>query len=488
MTENIFKTAVLHHSKGNFSKAKEIYESLLKTSPNNLAVLQNYGTLLSQIKEYKKAEDIFKKCLKIKPDDHLLLYNYGKCFHDQKIFEKAIKFYTESFKIEPKKNLSMYNIGNIYFSKGEFENAISAFKKSIEVNPENFLAHNNLALSYKSIRNFDAALQFHKNAIEKNKDYVDGHVNYGTQLLMLEKFQEGFKEYEWRKKSKSFSGYVNYTKLNPKSKLWEGENLNNKKLLVIAEQGIGDLIQFSRYLYLIKKKYNVEIILLIKSKKFSHFFDHKKFKIISQGDQIPDHDYHNHMISLIKIFLKENNLFYKPVNFFQKNEKAEIKWSEKIKKHKGLKVGINSLTSHRVKKNIPMKHFIKLASNFDCNFVVIQKEVMEDELKEISKKKNILYFSDIDSSEQAFVDSIEIIKNLDLIITADTATAHLSATLGKKTWILLPYVADWRWFLAESNSKWYEDVTLYRSKKIDEWDNPFKMIEGDLKKLVASKL
>ena len=135
-----------------------------------------------------------------------------------------------------------------------------------------------------------------------------------------------------------------------------------------------------------------------------------------------------------------------------------------------------------------MKHFIKLASNFDCNFVVIQKEVMEDELKEISKKKNILYFSDIDSSEQAFVDSIEIIKNLDLIITADTATAHLSATLGKKTWILLPYVADWRWFLAESNSKWYEDVTLYRSKKIDEWDNPFKMIEGDLKKLVASKL
>ena len=188
------------------------------------------------------------------------------------------------------------------------------------------------------------------------------------------------------------------------------------------------------------------------------------------------------MISLIKIFLKENNLFYKPVNFFQKNEKAEIKWSEKIKKHKGLKVGINSLTSHRVKKNIPMKHFIKLASNFDCNFVVIQKEVMEDELKEISKKKNILYFSDIDSSEQAFVDSIEIIKNLDLIITADTSLAHISATLGKKTWIPIPFISDWRWFLNDNNSKWYENVTLYRSKKIDDWENPFHTIEKDLKK------
>tara|TARA_B100000700_G_scaffold293344_1_gene354277 strand:- start:1265 stop:2725 length:1461 start_codon:yes stop_codon:yes gene_type:complete len=486
VTENIFKTAVLHHSKGNFSKAKEIYESLLKTSPNNLAVLQNYGTLLSQIKEYKKAEDVFEKCLKIKPDDHLLLYNYGKCFHDQKIFEKAIKFYKQSFSIEPKKNLSMYNIGNIYFSKGEFENAISAFKKSIEVNPENFLAHNNLGLSYKNIRNFDAALKSHKNAIEKNKDYVDGHVNYGTQLLMLEQFQEGFREYEWRKKSKSFSDYVNYTKLNLKSKLWEGQNLNNKRLLVIAEQGIGDLIQFSRYLFLIKKKYNVEIILYIKSKKFSHFFDQKKFKIVSQGDKIPNHDYHNHMISLLKFFLKENNLFCKPVNLFQKNEKAEKKWNERIEKYTGIKIGINSLTSHLVRKNIPMKYFFKLASNFDCNFIVMQKEVKEDELKEISKKKNILYFPDTDSSEQAFVDSIEIIKHLDLVITADTAMAHLSATMGKKTWILLPFLADWRWFLDESNSKWYENVTLFRSKKIDNWDSPFKTIEGDLKTIVTS--
>ena len=135
-----------------------------------------------------------------------------------------------------------------------------------------------------------------------------------------------------------------------------------------------------------------------------------------------------------------------------------------------------------------MQYFVKLAEKLNFNFIILQKTIKESELKQISGKKNLIYFPDIDTSNNAFVDSIEIIKNLDLIITADTATAHLSATLGKKTWILLPYVADWRWFLAESNSKWYEDVTLYRSKKIDEWDNPFKMIEGDLKKLVASKL
>ena len=90
MLEDIFKSAVIHHEKKNFSKAKKLYESLLKTNPNNLAILQNYASLLSQIKEYKKANTIFKKCLEIKPQDPLLLYNYGKFFHDQRIFKEAI--------------------------------------------------------------------------------------------------------------------------------------------------------------------------------------------------------------------------------------------------------------------------------------------------------------------------------------------------------------------------------------------------------------
>ena len=481
MIVNIFKTAVLHHQKKNFSKAKEVYENILQTSPNDFAVLLNYGTLLSQIKEYEKAEDIFKKCLEIKPKDPMLLYNYGKLLHQQKIFEKAIELYKESFSIESKKNLSMYNIGNIYFHNKNFENAISAFKKAIEFDPENFLAYNNLALSYKNIGKFNDALKFHKIAIEKNKNYIDGHVNYSHQLLMLEKFKEGFDEYEWRKKSKSFPDYINYEKLKLKSKIWNGENLNNKTLFVIAEQGIGDLIQFTRYLYLIKKKYSVKIILYVKSKKFLHFFDKEKFKIISENDNIPQHDYHNHLLSLLKVFHQNNDFFCKPVNFFRSDKEVEKKWKIKLKELKGFKVGLNSSTSLS-KKDIPFKNFTRLASNFDFNFILLQKETDKNQLKEISEIKNLIYFSDLDSSNKAFVDSIEIIKNLDLVITADTSIAHLSATLGKKTWILLPFVSDWRWFLDQTRSKWYENVKLYRSKKMDNWEIPFEKIEKDLKK------
>ena len=223
----------------------------------------------------------------LKPNDPILLYNYGKLCHDQKIYDEAIKFYEKSFKINPTKNFSMYNIGNIYFLQGEFEKAIFAFNKSIKANPENFLAHNNLALAYKNIGNFENASKSFENSIKINPNYIDGHINYSTLLLMMGKLEKGFEEYEWRKKSKSFSDYINYSKLNLKSKVWNGENLNNKKLFVIAEQGIGDLIQFTRYLYFLQEKYNLEIILYVKSNKFFHFFDKKKFKLISEGDKIP---------------------------------------------------------------------------------------------------------------------------------------------------------------------------------------------------------
>ena len=117
------------------------------------------------------------------------------------------------------------------------------------------------------------------------------------------------------KKSKTFLDYVNYQKLNLKSKVWQGENLENKKLLVITEQGIGDLIQFVRYLYKIKE-YNVEMFLSQKQKIFS-FLETEKFKIISEEDKIPDHDFHNHLLSLLGIFNKKNQLFYKTVNFLK---------------------------------------------------------------------------------------------------------------------------------------------------------------------------
>ena len=482
MDINYFKTALSHHSKGNWNKAQEIYQHLLKKDPNNYAVLQNYGPLLAQLREYKLAKSIFQKCLKIKPNDSLLLYNYGRFFHDQKIYKKAIEYYNKSFEKNPKNAMSQYNIGNIYFEQKKFENAIEKFKIAASINPAHSFAYNNIGLALKKLGNFDQALKFYKKAIDTNKDFVDGHVNYGTLLLLTSKLELGFEEYEWRKKSKTFSDYLDYSKLNIKSPIWSGQNLERKTILIFSEQGIGDLIQFSRYLFVLKGTFSCRVILRLKQ-NLAHLFD-DSIKIIAENEKIPNHDFHNHLASLPGIFYKKNKNFPKTNNFIKENKDISQKWREILKKYKGLKVGINSTASSATTGDriIPLVEFRSLTNLKDINFFIIQKDFNKNNLKVINQNSNVNYFEELDKFGKPFQDTIGLVKNLDLIITADTSLGHLSATLGKPTWIVLSFINDWRWFQDKNKSVWYDTVKLFRQKKIGNWTQVFEMIYKDLEK------
>ena len=487
MSEDIFKSAVFHHSKKNFLKAKELYENLLKTNPKNLAILQNYASLLSQIRDYKKAEETFEKCLKIKPKDSLVLYNYGKLFHEQKIFDKAIELYKESSKTDPKNDMSLYNLGNIYSSLKQFDKSIEYFNKVIKINPSNFNAYNNLGFSHKYLGNFELAKKFYEKAIEKKPNFIEAHLNYSTMLLSLKEFDNGFKEYEWRKKSKLFSDYVNYENLKIKTPIWQGEDLKNKKILILAEQGIGDLFQFSRYLYKLKEEYGCDVVLRLKH-NLEHIFKKKEVEVISEKDKIPKHDFHNHFMSLPGIFYKKNKTFVNNRNFIQLSENKLNKWKNYFRSFKGPKVGINADSTKRIgatgqlQRMIPIEQFDVLTSFKNMNFFIIQKDFNKEKMKKINKNSNVNYFDNLDEGGKPFEDTIGIIKNLDLVITADTSIAHLSATLEKKTWIAIPFVSDWRWFNQDEKSIWYENVLLYRQKKIGDWDQVFKLIGKDLEK------
>ena len=485
MIKDIFKSAAQLHTSGNFIEAKKIYEKLLRFNPDNFEILQNYAILLTQIKDYSKAENIFIKIIKIKPNDALLLYNYAKFFHAQKVFDKAIEFYKKSSKINPKNDIIFYNLGNIHSELRKFEDSIKYFEKAIEINPSNFLAYNNLGLSHKYLGNFGQAEKFYEKAIEINPDYVEAHLNYSTILLALEKFKNGFREYEWRKKSKVFSDYVNYINLKIKSPIWDGENLTNKTILILSEQGIGDLFQFSRYLYLLKEKFDCEIILRLKH-NISHLFLQKEIKTISEKDKIPTHNFHNHLISLPGIFYKESESFPKRKNFIYYPKEKLQKWKTFFSNIPGPKVGINADSTKRIgatgslQRAIPIHEFKILTDFKNINFFIIQKDFEKKNLNIINKNSNVNYFEKLDESGSSFEDSIGIIKNLDLIITADTSVAHLSATLGKETWIALPFVCDWRWFCNEKKSRWYENVHLYRQKKNKDWSEIFQNIKLDL--------
>tara|TARA_B100001778_G_C18483223_1_gene581358 strand:- start:94 stop:996 length:903 start_codon:yes stop_codon:yes gene_type:complete len=298
----------------------------------------------------------------------------------------------------------------------------------------------------------------------------------------MNKLDLGFKEYEWRKKSRTFSDYLNYSKLQIESPIWKNQNLEKKTILVFSEQGIGDLIQFSRYLFYLADKYNCKVVLRLKQ-NLAHFFDDSRIKIISENDKIPKHDYHNHLASLPGLFYEKNKNFPKTINFIKEKNEITEKWKKILKKYNGLKIGINSHSTATVgERIIPIENFSNLTKIKKMNFFVIQKDFNKNNMKLINQNSNVNYFEDLDKSGKPFEDTIGIIKNLDLLITADTSLGHLSATLGKPTWIALPFVSDWRWFQDKNKSVWYDTVKLFRQKKIGNWTQVFEMIYKDLEK------
>jgi tetratricopeptide (TPR) repeat protein len=341
---------------------------------------------------------------------------------------------------------------------------------------------------FKGLGEHQKAINFFEKAIKIQPNFAEAHTNLGLLLLLLSNLQKGLDEYEWRKKVPTSREY----KLNDIESLeWQGEDLTNKTILILSEQAVGDTIQFARYLYMLQDKYLATIIFRTR-KKLIHLFSKSRFKVISDEEPLPKHDFHQFLCSLPKIFYKETKNFPQQINYIPKNTKNILKWRNKLNSIKGLKVGINwqgsaTYTGDRL-RSIPLNYFERLFTIEKTNFINLQKGFGTEQIKNFKYKDKLYDFSsEVDNGKNAFEDTIGIMQNLDLVISPDTSLSHLSATLGVKTWLLLPYSPDWRWFLELKNSPWYEHVKLYRQEEFNKWDSIFDIVKKDLVNLINEK-
>ena len=297
--------------------------------------------------------------------------------------------------------------------------------------------------------------------------------------MLKNNYKDGFYNYEWRLKEKTKKEYRYNNLIKPQ---WKGEDLDHKVILIISEQGLGDIIQFSRYIFDLKNRYNVKIIFQTHKKLF-HIFENKGLNLISKIDILPYHDYFIYLLSLPKLYFELNKELLGEISYIGSNKKNYNKWKNILTKFKSPLVGINWCGSQKVgkkDKSIPFDIIKSLFKLPNIEFLSLQKEEGEKDLVNYKSNKNFYNFSNIIDKKNYFEDTVEIIKFLDLVITNDTSVAHLSATLGLKTWILLEKNPDWRWFLKNNKSPWYKSVRLFRQKKRGDWDNLVKEIKIEL--------
>jgi hypothetical protein len=305
--------------------------------------------------------------------------------------------------------------------------------------------------------------------------------------LLLGHYKEGWQDYEWRWRARDFLSK------RPDLKIpnWQGENLPGHHLLVYSEQGLGDIIQFVRYLPLLLQR-NYKITFLT-SEKLARLFRHSipSLHVTDSLQGLQGVDAQVALISLPYFF--KTNLSSTPNQVPYLSAEAELKmaWRARIGAH-GFKIGIswqgNPVGTIDTGRSVPLKEFVRLSKIPKIRLISLQKHVGLDQLADLPEGAKIETLGDdFDSGPDAFVDTAAVMNNLDLIITGDTSIAHLAGALGRPTWLALKQVPDWRWMLDREDSPWYPTLRLFRQPQRDDWGCVFSKIEKSLHELLNAE-
>ena len=301
-------------------------------------------------------------------------------------------------------------------------------------------------------------------------------------MLLGGQFAQGWQEYEWRWKNENVNKIAGIRSFS--QPLWLGEeSLKDKTILLYGEQGLGDTIQFCRYIALVAEL-GAKVILevqrpLVKLLKNLEGVS----QIVAEGGTLPAFNYQCPLLSLPLAFKTElHNIPSVSEHITSDSEnvkKWQTKFGEKFKPRVGLVWSGSAEHKNDHNRSLTLSHLLSyLPSNME--YVCLQKELRGIDKVVLEKNSHIQFYGD---ALEDFTDTAALCDLIDVVISVDTSVAHLAGTLGKKTWVLLPYSPDWRWLLDRDDSPWYPSAKLYRQKKIGDWNGVLEKLKRDLEKI-----
>ena len=465
-------------------EAIEAYNKALKIKPDYTDAYYNIGTILQQQNKLEEAIEAYNKALAIKPDYAVAYYNIGTILQQQNKLEEAIEAYNKALTIKPDYAIAYNNMGNALQKQNKLEEAIEAYNKALAIKSDDEDAYNNMGTALKDQGKLEEAIKAYNNALAIKPDYADAHHNLSFALLSNGRLKEGLEEYEWRlrkKKRTADPARANF--------IWGGkQSLNNKRFVAYEEQGLGDIIQFCRYLPFLEQK-GADVT--FKVRPALHALLQTLDSDITFSTTDPDEtqiDFEAPLMSLPHLFKTHLDTIPSTNPYLYADRDRTKTWGERLRTDK-FNIGIcwqGSKTKVDVGRSFPLSLFEGISKVPNVELISLHKGEGERQIEGINFELTTLG-ADFDSGDDAFIDTAAVIMNCDLIITSDTAVAHLAGALGCQTWVALKHVPDWRWMLDRSDSPWYSTMTLYRQKTPGDWAYVFDAINRNLHILIDQR-
>ena len=471
----------------NLTVAEKILTNLLAHDPKYIPGYLSLGLVYEQSKKIDKAIDCYNAAIKIDPKDIKPYLSLATLYKDQLEYDESIKVYQQGLISNPSNHIILSNLGNLFYLQHKYEDAIISHQRAVKSKPDSYEVQFNFANTLLNSGKYTEAIEAYRKTSELKPNFYRAKVSLGSTLLSMANFEEGFKEYNYRiYEDKNFQSV-----LDKKNLIWNGQNIENKKILVIADEGLGNTLQFSRYLEILSQL-NCKIIFKCQE-ELHHFFEDMLHleQIVSLDDDFQEFDYWVPLQNLVYLLTPDLTANCPLPSILKINDNKLLEWETLIALDDKIKIGLNwqgSKTNPRVASNsVTLDYFKNIVSNKSASFISLQKGAAVSDIEKLQLQKNVISYDMLmDTGSKKFLDSAAIIKYLDLVITTDTSVAHLAGTLGTQTWLLLPKVSDWRWLNSKDETIWYDNFRIYRQRKQGDWQEVFSRVEKDCSDLIKN--
>jgi tetratricopeptide (TPR) repeat protein len=456
---------VLKHQQGQNAEALKLIKAALRQRPNEVVALANCGAVLNELRRFDETLAVCAKAIALKPDHAEAHNNCGLALKELKRAPEALASFERAITLKPNYVDALNNRGTALHALRRFEEALASYDAAIALRPNYAEALNNRGITRYELKRLGEALTDFDKAIALKPQYAHAHWNRAQLRLLTGDFDRGWAEHEWRLQSNAF------LQRDFPQPLWLGnEAIDGKTILLHAEQGLGDTIQFCRYVPLVAER-GARVILEVQDplrRLVSGLAG--AAQIISKGDPLPAFDCQCPLLSLPLALQTRLETVPSRMPYLHALPEASNDWAALLGPKSRPRIGIawSGNPGHRKDQDRSISlHALLPLLTVDATFVSLQKDVRPAEVALLDRTGEILDFA---TSLNDFSDTAALLSRLDLVVTVDTSIAHLAGALGKPVWVLLSYVPDWRWLLDRDDSPWYPTARLFRQDDSRTWD------------------
>ena len=515
-TRELLQQAMGHLQAGRLAQAEALCRQVLAAEPRAADALHLIGVAALWSKRYEEAAGWIGKAVEVRPGDAGYLLNLAIALSKLDRSSESLACLEKCVAIEPDFPEALNNMGVILKGQGRLDEAIAVCAKAVRLRPGFVQAQMNLANSLRDAGRLDEAMAAYRQALALDKNDADVYTNYGSALyyageidealeaygkslairpgdpqthsnrgmalLLKGELAEGFKEYQWRSQERKDEAQRRAFL----ERLWDGSPLNGRTLLVQAEQGLGDTLQFSRFVPAVHRQ-NGRVICECQRPLLELLRESMpEVEWVTAGQGPGEFDVHFPLMSLPGVLGFSLAEVGTRGPYLRADAERVAMWGGRFAGESRRKVGVVWAGSRKHlndrHRSLPVKLLGAIAAAENVRVYSLQVGATPADAAEIAEMGVV----DVTAELKDFQDTAALVMNLDLVVTVDTAVAHLAGALGKMVWVMLPYNRDWRWMLGREDSPWYPTLRLFRQTQRGEWASVVARVEEELRGLVAS--